>query len=138
VKEAKGTQCFNPTMATTIHGIVGRSRPDQLAGQAASAADFSEGDAVQVLWKGKWYDAHVRKQKANSISSTTTAITIHGMNGWDRKGSKPSSFVGRLRMPNLPFSRSDRSPFRKRAKSRFRAIRCHRMETVSTDCKHLC
>lgn len=66
VKEAKGTQCFihYEGYNNSWDEWVGPERI-KLAGQAASAADFNEGDAVRVLWKGKWYDAHVLKTKGN-------------------------------------------------------------------------
>lgn len=65
VKKAKGDQCFihYDGYGANWDEWVGPERI-RIEGAAASASadtpkGFSEGDAVQVLWKGSWYPAHV-------------------------------------------------------------------------------
>lgn len=66
VKKAKGDQCFihYDGYSNSWDEWVGPDRI-RIAGKSDAAAGFSEGDAVQVKWKGKWYDAHVLKTKGS-------------------------------------------------------------------------
>jgi len=67
VKQAKGDQCFihYDGYNNSWDEWVGPDRI-RIAGQpAAAVSGINTGDAVQVKWKGKWYDAHVVKMSGN-------------------------------------------------------------------------
>ncbi len=70
VLKANGDQCFihYNGYGSNWDEWVGPDRIRLSGGSPipAAASSFSEGDAVKVLWKGTWYDAHVLKNAGTS------------------------------------------------------------------------
>ncbi len=71
VLKAKGDQCFihYDGYGSSWDEWVGPGRIRLVGGKAtpAGGATFGEGDAVRVLWKGTWYDAHVLNKTAPNL-----------------------------------------------------------------------
>jgi len=63
--KGKGDQCY-------IHYDGYGNNWDEWVGpermrMAAGGSDYRSGDAVQVLWKGSWYNAHVLQAKGSQL-----------------------------------------------------------------------